>query len=295
MSRLKAYVQAARLRTLPLASACVLTAGALALESGTCEMGGLLGAMLTVWLLQILANFANDLGDAKHGADAHRSDRAVASGAISSDAMKRAVRALAVLALTSGLATIWLADASWLWVPVGLLSMLGAYRYTAGDRPYGYAGWGDAAVMLFFGLLGVVGVAFLISGMFKFVWLLPAYALGAFSTSVLNLNNLRDHLTDAEAGKRTLVVQRGFSWGIRYHGALLLTGWIALIGMFIAMPDVWRGVEWYAVFALVHTQQFLRVRRVTADRADELDPELKRMALGTAVIALFLFLSQLNP
>jgi 1,4-dihydroxy-2-naphthoate octaprenyltransferase len=308
-SRVKVYVQAARLRTLPLASASVLTAGALVFETmrqpaavvqagaqaGTAPLLPLAAALLTVWLLQIMANFANDLGDAEHGADDHRQDRTVASGAIDKRQMKLAVVTLAVLALISGLATIWLAGASWLWALLGLGAMLGAYRYTAGDNPYGYAGWGDAAVVLFFGLLGVVGIAALITNEFHATWLLPAWTLGAFATAVLNLNNLRDHSTDAVAGKRTLIVQHGFSWGVRYHGALLASGWLALGALFLAMPGTWRGAPWYLLMVAVHFQHYQRVRKCKAADAATLDSELGRVALSTTVVALFLFLSQFNP
>ena len=307
-ARLKAYVRAARLRTLPLASASVLAAGALVFESEGFQgvkshtFSILSLSLLTVWLLQILANYANDLGDHDNGADANRGDRAVASGAISRGGMKRALSVLGGLALLAGCGTVWLAGdhVGWPagaragWIALGLFSMAGAYRYTAGKRPYGYAGWGDAAVMLFFGFLGVAGLATLATGTFQPVWLLPAWAIGAFSAAVLNLNNLRDHASDEEAGKRTLVVQRGYSWGVRYHFALLLSAWAALGGMHFAMPGAWRGAGWYLVLAAVHWQHLQRVRRTPARDAARLDPELKRVALSTAVIALFMLMSQLG-
>lgn len=113
------------------------------------------------------------------------------------------------------------------WMPAR--SIAGAYAYTAGKKPYGYSGLGDISVLLFFGIAGVVGTAALISGQFDWRWTLPALTIGLFSVAVLNLNNLRDHVSDAATGKHTLVVRMGFETAKRYHAALLIGGWLALL------------------------------------------------------------------
>ena len=222
-------IGAARLRTLPLASACVLTGGALAAAAGVdaARFQPLFwGCLITVLLLQVLANFANDLGDFVNGADTaeglERGDRAVASGRISAATMKRVVAATALLAFAAGVATVWLAvgDALFellLWIGVGAVAIAAAYTYTAGNRPYGYSGLGDISVFAFFGVAGVAGTAALITGGFDARWLLPSLTIGLLSVAVLNLNNLRDHLSDAQTGKRTLIVRMGFERGKIYH------------------------------------------------------------------------------
>jgi len=297
------YIQAARLRTLPLASACALTGGALASASGIVGSDRFLplfiGCLLTVILLQILANFANDLGDFENGADRaegrDRSDRAVASGRITAARMRRAVIVTAGLAFATGVATVVLAVGdAWLalskWVGLGALGILAAYMYTAGQRPYGYSGLGDVSVLVFFGHAGVAGTAALITGEFDPLWLLPATTIGLFSVAVLNLNNLRDHVSDRATGKHTLVVRMGFEKGKIYHLVLLVGAWLALLAFWqLDAAGPWRGRLWYALFGLVHARHLVFVFK--ARDPAELDGELKKVALSTFAISLFLFLS----
>ena len=299
---LRDFIQAARLRTLPLASACVLTGGALAAASGVpqARFGPLFaGCLATVILLQVLANFANDLGDFANGADRaeghQRSDRAVASGRISPAQMKRATIATAALALSVGIATVLMAAGDHIttvlfWIGTGVLSIGAAYTYTAGDRPYGYSGLGDISVLAFFGVAGVAGTAALIAGTFDAMWLLPALSIGLLSVAVLNLNNLRDHVSDAATGKHTLVVRMGFDRGKVYHALLLGGAWTALLAFWALDADgPWHGKLWYGLFGLVHIKHLALVFR-TQDPA-ELDGELKKIALSTFAISLFFFLS----
>ena len=257
------------------------------------------GCLVTVFLLQVLANFANDLGDFENGADRaegrERADRAVASGRITAARMKRVVMVTAGLAFATGVATVLFAvGEAWVtllkWVAIGLVSIAAAYAYTAGSRPYGYSGLGDISVLVFFGFTGVAGTAALITGGFEPVWLLPAATIGLLSVGVLNLNNLRDHLSDEATGKHTLVVRMGFRRGKVYHAFLLAGAWAALLLFWQLDPDgPWRGQLWYGLFGLVHARHLAFVFR-TEDPA-ELDDELKKIALSTFAISLFLFLS----
>lgn len=262
----------------------------------------LFGAWATVMLLQILSNYANDLGDAENGADGvDRTDRAVASGRIRAEAMRRAVYALAGASLLTGMATVGMAlYGTGLVVPALVLIGLGiagigaAYKYTAGKHPYGYRGLGDLAVMAFFGWIGVSGTAFLVSGMWNWAWLLPGTFTGAMSVAVLNLNNMRDAERDAAAGKRTLVTRMGFERAKMYHAGLLIAGWAALFGFtLIVESGQWRGMMWIALIGLVHLRHLIFV----AQNQDplSLDGELKRMALSTAVVAFFLLLAAIQP
>lgn len=296
------YLQAARLRTLPLASACVLTGGGLAASTGVSSdrfTPLFWGCLLTVVLLQVLANFANDLGDFENGADTQegqeRSDRAVASGRITASDMRSAVYITGALAFLVGIGTVLLAVGdAWVtllqWVGIGLFAIAAAYAYTAGSKPYGYSGLGDLSVLMFFGVAGVAGTASLITGEFHPEWILPSLTIGLFSVAVLNLNNLRDHISDAKTGKITLVVRMGFDRAKKYHLLLLTAGWASLLTFWALDPEgPWRGQLWYGLFALVHAKHLALVFR-TKDPA-ELDGELKKIALSTFAIALFLFLS----
>ena len=300
---LRDFIQAARLRTLPLASASILTGGAVASATGNVGFVRFVplfsGCLLTVILLQILANFANDLGDFENGADRvegkERSDRAVASGRITVTAMKRAVMVTGSLAFLTGIATVVgaVGDA-WmqvlLWVSIGAVSIAAAYKYTAGNRPYGYSGLGDISVLVFFGFAGVAGTATLITGDWDPLWLLPSLTIGLLSVAVLNLNNLRDHISDAATGKRTLVVRMGFEQAKRYHLLLMAGAWIALLVFWrLDASGPWRGQLWYGLFGLVHARHIAFVFRTKDPSA--LDGELKKIALSTFAISLFLFLS----
>lgn len=297
------FIQAARLRTLPLASASILTGGAVASATGNVGFVRFAplfsGCLLTVILLQILANFANDLGDFENGADRvegqERSDRAVASGRITASAMKRAVLITGTLAFVTGITTVVAAVGdAWFqllqWVAIGAVSIAAAYTYTAGKNPYGYSGLGDISVLVFFGLAGVAGTAALITGDWEPLWLLPAVTIGLLSVAVLNLNNLRDHVSDAATGKRTLVVRMGFEPAKRYHLFLFTGAWLALLVFWrLDAGGPWRGQLWYGLFGLVHARHLALVFR-TKDPA-ALDGELKKIAISTFAIALFLFLS----
>ena len=308
MSAFHAWAEAARPRTLPLAVTCVLLGGALAKSSGLDAtqdvrfVAVMIGAGLTVVLLQILANFANDLGDFQKGTDtaAERTDRALASGALTETAMKRAVKGTAILAFLCGVTTLcaaFLGSSSAALKAFGLgafgvFSIVAAMRYTMGHKSYGYKGLGDVYVMLFFGPVGVLGVGLLLTHGVDTTWLWVALFSGCMSVAVLNLNNLRDHASDALAGKHTLVVRLGFRRAKLYHLAILGLGWSAL-AMFFATTHsegVWRGTMWYGLLALLHARHAVDVWHC-ADPAT-LDPELKRIALSTFLVALFMFMDQ---
>jgi 1,4-dihydroxy-2-naphthoate octaprenyltransferase len=177
-------------------------------------------------------------------------------------------------------------------VAAGLVSIGAAYRYTAGRSPYGYRGFGDVAVLAFFGWIGVVGTAVLASGgRFEAAWFLPATFVGAMGMAVLNLNNMRDLESDAQAGKQTVAVRLGPALARRYHAAVVVGGWAALaLYLWGADAGGWRGGMWIALLSLVWVKHVVFVVR-TPDGA-ALDGELKKVALGTAVVALFLLLAQ---
>lgn len=308
MSAFHAWAEAARPRTLPLAVTCVLLGGALAKSSGLDAtqdvrfVAVMIGAGITVVLLQILANFANDLGDFQKGTDtaAKRTDRALASGALTETAMKRAVKGTAILAFLCGVTTLCAAFLGSYSAALkafglgafGVFSIVAAMRYTMGHKSYGYQGLGDVYVMLFFGPVGVLGVGLLLTHGVDTTWLWVALFSGCMSVAVLNLNNLRDHASDALAGKHTLVVRLGFRRAKLYHLAILGLGWSALAMFFTTTQyeGVWRGTMWYGLLALLHARHAFDVWRCT-DPAT-LDPELKRIALSTFLVALFMFMDQ---
>jgi 1,4-dihydroxy-2-naphthoate polyprenyltransferase len=230
-SLLAAWLLAMRPRTLPLALACIGLGIFLAAADGRLNGPVAMLCVSTAVFLQILSNLANDYGDTLHGADQsgrQGPQRAVASGLISPPAMKGAIAIFALFAMLSGLALIWLAFGAgallWLllFAALGALAIGAAIAYTAGSKPYGYAGLGDAAVFLFFGWVAVLGTYFLQAQQLPWPLFLPATSAGLLAVAVLNVNNLRDIESDARAGKRTIPVRLGPRYGRLYHWALLL-------------------------------------------------------------------------
>ena len=231
-ARLSVWLGALRLRTLPLASAAMLAAAMLAWQQQVFQAALFIASLSTAVLLQIFSNLANDYGDAAHGADRQRRHgpvRAVAAGLIAPWHMRRALLGCALLCMASGL---WLLAISlptlhgwaaqwWLWLLLGALALLAAWAYTAGHRPYGYVGLGDAAVWLFFGLLAVLGGSVLYGAAITWPSVAAANALGLWCTAVLNINNMRDIPTDLAAGKHTIAARLGLRRAGRYHAVLL--------------------------------------------------------------------------
>lgn len=309
MASLKAWVKAGRPRTLPLAITCVLIGAAISLSPSDFSLDKLPDAkfytvlgltLLTVISLQVLANFANDYGDFKKGTDGpDRSDRAMASGEISEKEMKRALVATSIKAFIIGITTVFFAldfnltksAITLFFITLGCCSIYAAIRYTMGTGAYGYKGLGDVVVFMFFGYIGVLGVAYLLSGGLNLYWLLPATFSGLMSVAVLNLNNLRDHENDAKSGKNTIVVKLGFKNAKLYHAALILVSWAAMLPFLFGLNDqpVWKGGMWYVLIALIQLKHLVFVMKT--QKPERLDSELKKIALTAFVVALFMFLT----
>lgn len=243
-------------------------------------------SLLTALLLQIMSNLANDYGDSIHGAD--NTDRvgptrAVQSGLLASEEMKSATMLIGLLAFVSGLSLLWIAFTSLVsilsFTALGVLAIWAAYNYTAGDRPYGYAGLGDLSVYCFFGLVAVLGCYVLQTQEFSWWVLLPATTCGLLSVGVLNVNNMRDITSDHSAGKRSIPVIIGLSAAKVYHILLVVIAWICLlIYTNVKMNHLanWSYVVLMPLF-LRHLYQIWK-----SDSPQHLDPKLKQLALSTA-------------
>ena len=270
---MKSWLAAARPRTLPLALASIILGSFLAAAAGQFSWTITLLASLTTIFLQILSNFANDYGDAISGKDtAERVGprRAVATGLITKEAMFKGIVVTSALSLITG---IWLlieatsqpaittSDTTgtsytfWIFLVLGVLCIAAAIAYTNGKRPYGYAGFGDIAVLIFFGWVGVMGTYYLQTMSFAATLLLPASSVGFFATGVLNINNIRDIETDAKTGKNSIPVRLGRARAIQYHWFLLLGrhGYGADVFGAVGRSDDWLPV--CAVISVVHYQR----------------------------------------
>ncbi len=291
---MKHWLSAARPRTLPLALASIFMGSFLAASVGQFDWLIFSLCCLTTIALQVLSNFANDYGDTQNGADlAGRvgPQRAVQSGAITPKQMLSGIYVLAVLCLVFGIGLLYFSfkDASmrafWGFLGLGLLSMLAAYTYTAGRKPYGYAGLGDISVLIFFGLVGVLGSNYLFTKTFDWINILPALSCGLFATGVLNINNIRDIESDTRAGKKTIPSRLGKQNAIIYHWLLLSLGMISvLIFSFLQGENNFQYIICFPLF-------FINGFKVS--RLPNPDPMLKQMALSTLAFVLGFGLTQL--
>jgi 1,4-dihydroxy-2-naphthoate octaprenyltransferase len=264
----------------------------LAIDKDSFRMPVLLWAALTTLFLQILSNLANDYGDAISGADNEDRQgprRMIQSGAITLKQMKRAIALTALLALISGLILIYITLKgehlySFLFLFLGIAAIAAAIRYTIGSNPYGYRGLGDIYVFLFFGLLGTGGTYFLHAGNWYWPILLPASAIGLFSTGVLNLNNLRDLENDRNSGKITIPVMLGKKRATWYHALLIIPGWLAILAWLLFFES--RPAAWLIFISLpVYIKNVATALRRNAP-SSRLDPELRNLSLGTLLFVI---------
>jgi 1,4-dihydroxy-2-naphthoate polyprenyltransferase len=291
---MKHWIQAARLRTLPLSVSGIIVGSAYAYHQGFSDWRILVLALLTTLGLQVLSNYANDYGDGVKGTDANRigEKRMVAAGIITSAQMKKAVLITAAITFVLALLLIYIAfgkenfGLSLIFILLGIGSIGAAIKYTVGKNAYGYSGFGDLFVFVFFGLLSVLGTHFLYVKAIDGLLILPAVAIGCLSVAVLNLNNMRDIENDRLAGKNTLVVKLGLENAKIYHYSLVISA-IILIYMTEILMFLQPIVGTLAVLILLPHIVFVYKNKV----ARELDSQLKVVALGTFFISLLLTLN----
>lgn len=302
---MKHWIEAARLRTLPLSVSGILVGSLYALEHPTSDIltptlvfsWKIFGfAMLTTLGLQILSNFANDYGDGIKGTDNEDRvgpARAIQSGVITPKAMKKAMVITATLTFISAALLIYVSfydQHMWyslFYLVLGVLAIASAIRYTVGNSAYGYKGFGDVFVFVFFGLVSTLGVNFLYTKQFDWQLLLPATAIGLLSVGVLNLNNMRDEASDRKAGKNTIVVKMGGAKAKIYHYFLIITAML-LIVCFAVLQDFKFDQYLFLVAYIPLTKHLVTVYKNKDARA--LDPELKKVAISTFLLSLLLSL-----
>ena len=292
------WIKAFRLRTLPLALASIGMGSFLAASQSAFRLEVFIWAALTTIFLQILSNLANDYGDSVHGADGvsrKGPSRAVQSGAVTKMQMKAAIGLFGILSFASGIYLLYISTGLstglfWLFLALGLLSIAAAITYTAGARPYGYMGLGDVSVVVFFGLIGVLGTFFLHAQYFLWQFVLPALSCGFFATGVLNLNNIRDINSDKKAGKLSIPVRLGRRKAVVYHWVLLTTGMIcAIIFTLVEFKSIWQFLFIATMPLFVINAKAVQQKTEPAD----LDPYLKQLALSTLLFVITFGLGQL--
>ena len=299
MSKTKAWIQAARLRTLPLSLSGIIVAGAVAITEDVFS-GVIFGlSLLTTLSFQILSNFANDYGDGVKGtdnADRIGPKRALQSGILNAHQLKQGMLINSVISMLFSAVLILIAfwERDWTYMLVysalGVFAVTAAITYTVGKGAYGYMGLGDLFVFLFFGIVGVVAAYFLYTDQLnrEIVWL--SMCIGCLSTAVLNLNNMRDRINDDRVGKITLAVRLGSQGSRVYHGLLILTAIVFALLFLLTRQNNWWLLPAVALLPLI--PHLIRVFRIS-DPA-QFDPELKKVALSTFAFALLIFICSLS-
>jgi len=242
--------------------------------------------------LQVISNFANDYGDGVKGTDNEDRigpKRALQSGVITPVAMKKAIILTSLVTFGMALLLIYAAfrntnlGYSLFFILLGILAIGAAIKYTVGKSAYGYNGFGDVFVFIFFGVVSVVGSYFLYTKEFFFPILFPAISMGLLSVAVLNLNNMRDRESDKKVGKNTIVVKMGAGKAKIYHQAIIIIAMIAMV--IFTVLNVSEISHWIYVvtFApLIKHLLFVNQNQTPKD----LDPELKKVALTTFFMSL---------
>jgi len=293
---MKHWVEAARVRTLPLSVSGIIVGSFYAMSQGMFNWNIVIFALLTTLGLQILSNFANDYGDGVKGTDNDDRvgpKRAIQSGVITPAEMKRAMVITSLITLLFAVLLIYFAFKekyllfSLIFLALGILAIASAIRYTVGKGAYGYRGYGDVFVFIFFGMVSTFGVYFMFSKSLDWLLLLPATSIGFLSVGVLNLNNMRDEESDRKAGKNTIVVKNGGAWAKKYHFFLVISAMI-LVLIFAFLNEFHFDQYFFVVAYFPMISHLMTVYKNKTPRL--LDPELKKLAISTFLLAVLLAL-----
>lgn len=299
MKNISIWISTMRLRTLPLSISGIILASCFAAYNGFFDWKVCVLAILTTLSFQILSNFANDYGDGVKGTDNNDRigpERAIQSGKISPEEMFNAIKINVLISIVLAFFLVFSAFGvkhfflTIIFFVLGIACIIAAIRYTVGKNAYGYNGLGDLFVFLFFGLISVIGCYVLYSKTIDHVVFLPACTIGLLSAAVLNLNNMRDIVSDEKSQKITLAVKLGINKSKRYHIMLIVLS-IVLSGLF--------GILYYTspynlIFMVTYIPLVLHIKTVVKNTDSKLlDPELKKVALTTVALAVLMGIGHL--
>lgn len=295
MSKTKAWLNAARLRTLPLSFSGIIVGAALAFREHAFEISIFILALLTTLGFQVLSNFANDYGDGIKGTDNDDRvgpKRAMQSGLLTEDELKKGIIITIFLTLLVAIVLIYvsfgLENIGYfvLFLLLGVAAIIAAIKYTVGVNAYGYRAMGDVFVFVFFGMLSVLGSYFLFVQKLSFLVILPAITIGLLSTAVLNLNNMRDRISDSKVNKITIPVLLGEKKAKKYHAFLLVGAYsTAFLYFYFSKTIWWQFLPLIAFLPLLKHYAVVMMNRNPA----AFDPELKKVALSTFLFAVLFF------
>ena len=292
MSKATVWIKAARLRTLPLSISGIIVGSFMAASKGFFDLWICILAIFTTIGFQVISNFANDYGDGVKGTDNEDRvgpKRALQSGVIGPKSMRTAILISGIITILIAFGLIFVSFGTdymmytIVFILLGISCIIAAIKYTIGDNAYGYSGYGDVFVFLFFGLVSVCGTYFLYTKNLELSTFLPAFSVGMLSVGVLNLNNMRDQESDKKSGKNTIVVKIGNEFARYYHFYLLGGSFLfALLYTVINYRSVYQFL-----FILAYVPIFRHLMTVYNNEDPKLlDPELKKLALSTFLFAI---------
>ena len=281
MSTVKALINSMRLRTLPLSLAGVVCGGFLAMGNGG-SVWSLLLVMVTGCALQVLSNLSNEMGDHLSGVDGEGREGpnySMTDGGLTEKQMWRAINGMVVFCCLSGLAMVLVSGSPWWLLLLGAAAIWAATHYTLGKSPYGYRGWGDLFVFIFFGIVSVMCSYFVVAHRIDFEWLLilPAIGVGLLSVAVLNVNNIRD--MESDRGKRvTIPLKIGARRAKWYQTFLIIVGALCMLPLPV-LPFFW------IFFLLPVAGLVLHLMLVWQAEGRKLDPALPILVISTFLLA----------
>ena len=297
MPKIKVWISAARLRTLPLSLSGIIVGTALGSMYSEFRWDIFVFALLTTVGFQVTSNFANDYGDGVKGTDNETRvgpKRALQSGQLSRKELKVGIIISIIICILFTVALLYLSFGTenliltLIFGALGILSIWAAIKYTVGSSAYGYKGLGDLFVFLFFGLLGVMGSMFLYTKALNAMAIFPAVTIGLLSTGVLNLNNLRDYESDKTSNKNTLIVKMGIRNGKIYHVFLIAISFISILAFTFIHYHNWKNTIHLVAFVpiFIHLNKMWKIKNTVL-----LDPELKKLALSTFLLSILFYFS----
>ena len=299
MKKVYIWISTMRLRTLPLSISGIILASCFAEYNGCFNWLVFTLAILATLSFQILSNIANDYGDGIKGTDNNDRvgpDRSIQTGKISPDEMFHALKINVLISIGLAFFLIFTAFGvkhfflTLLFFMLGIASIVSAVRYTVGNDAYGYKGLGDVYVFVFFGLVSVIGCYVLYAKTLDHVVFLPAITIGLLSAAVLNLNNMRDIESDKKSEKITLAVKIGIDNAKKYHVVIIVLA-IVLSALF--------GILYYTsiynlIYFVVYIPLIIHIKKVLKNKDSKLlDPELKKVALTTVLLAVLMGIGHL--
>ncbi|MDC0955534.1 1,4-dihydroxy-2-naphthoate octaprenyltransferase [bacterium] len=287
MTNFKVWISSFRLRTLPLSISGIILGSALAYSNQYFNNTIFVFALLTTISLQILSNLANDYGDGVKGTDNNNRigpERAIQSGLISSIQMKYAIitNVLILIVLITTLLYFSFGTNEYLnlltFFTLGIISIYSAIKYTVGNKAYGYYALGDLFVLLFFGFLSVMGSYYLYAKNLEISIILPSFSIGLLSVAVINLNNMRDLVSDKLSNKITVAGKLGFANSKKYHFLILISS--IVFSLLFILFFYYKPLSLIVIISYIPI--VLHLKKVyTITKPVEYNDELKKVAIST--------------